>query len=82
FYVNLILRLHVKDATAGFKAWKADTLRAIEVGTIRSNGYSFQVEMNYRTVKQGIEIAEVPIRFEERTLGASKMSLKVQLESA
>ncbi|MGW1743320.1 polyprenol monophosphomannose synthase [Nocardia sp. NPDC001965] len=82
FYVNAILRLGIKDATAGFKAWQADTLRAIDIGTIRSNGYSFQVEMNYRAKKQGVEIAEVPIRFEERTLGASKMSLKVQLESA
>ncbi|WP_431941107.1 polyprenol monophosphomannose synthase [Nocardia grenadensis] len=82
FYVNAILRLGIKDATAGFKAWEADTLRAIAVGTIRSNGYSFQVEMNYRAKKQGIGIAEVPIRFEERTLGDSKMSLKVQLESA
>lgn len=82
FYVNLILRLGVKDATAGFKAWRAETLRAIDVASIRSNGYSFQVEMNYRTKKQGIAIAEVPIRFEERTLGASKMSLQVQLESA
>ncbi|MGI5221613.1 polyprenol monophosphomannose synthase [Nocardia sp. CA-290969] len=82
FYVNAILRLGIKDATAGFKAWEAATLRAIEIETIRSNGYSFQVEMNYRTKKQGIGIAEVPIRFEERTLGASKMSLAVQLESA
>jgi dolichol-phosphate mannosyltransferase len=81
-YVNTLLRLHVKDATAGFKAWKADTLRAIDVSTIESNGYSFQVEMNYRTVRRGLRIAEVPIRFEERTHGASKMSLKVQLESA
>jgi dolichol-phosphate mannosyltransferase len=81
-YVNTILRLHVKDATAGFKAWKADTLRAIDVSTIQSNGYSFQVEMNYRTVRRGLRIAEVPIRFEERTHGASKMSLRVQLESA
>ncbi|WP_210745201.1 polyprenol monophosphomannose synthase [Nocardia flavorosea] len=82
FYVNAILRLGIKDATAGFKAWHADTLRAIDIETIRSNGYSFQVEMNYRTKKQGAGIAEVPIRFEERTLGASKMSLSVQLESA
>lgn len=82
FYVNAILRLGIRDATAGFKAWQADTLRAIDIGTIRSNGYSFQVEMNYRAKKQGVEIAEVPIRFEERTLGDSKMSLKVQLESA
>ena len=82
FYVNTILRLGVKDATAGFKAWKADTLRAIDVASVHSNGYSFQVEMNYRTVKKGLRIAEIPIRFEERTKGASKMTLKVQLESA
>jgi len=81
-YVNTVLRLHIKDATAGFKAWRASTLRAIDLPTIRSNGYSFQVEMNYRTVKRGLRIAEVPIRFEERTVGASKMTLKVQLESA
>lgn len=82
FYVNAILGLGVKDATAGFKAWRAATLRAIDVAAVRSNGYSFQVEMNHRTVRQGIRIAEVPIRFEERTAGASKMSLRVQLESA
>ncbi|MFC0432835.1 polyprenol monophosphomannose synthase [Kutzneria buriramensis] len=82
FYVNAILRLKVKDATAGFKAWRASTLRAIDLPTIRSNGYSFQVEMNYRTVKKGLRILEVPIVFEERAEGASKMTLAVQLESA
>ena len=82
FYVNAILRLRVKDATAGFKAWRAETLRAIDLPSIHSNGYSFQVEMNYRTVRRGLRILEVPIRFEERVKGASKMSLAVQLESA
>jgi dolichol-phosphate mannosyltransferase len=82
FYVNTILRLHVKDTTAGFKAWRASALRAIDVPSIHSNGYSFQVEMNYRAAKRGLRIAEVPIRFEERVAGASKMSLSVQLESA
>jgi len=82
FYVNAILRLHVRDATAGFKAWHAATLRAINLETIRSNGYSFQVEMNYRAVRAGRSIAEVPITFSERAEGVSKMSLKVQLESA
>ncbi|GAA1070802.1 polyprenol monophosphomannose synthase [Kitasatospora arboriphila] len=82
FYVNAILRLHVKDATAGFKAWKADTLRAIDLQSVHSNGYSFQVEMNHRTVRRGLRIAEVPIRFEERVKGASKMSFGVQVESA
>ena len=82
FYVNAILRLRVKDATAGFKAWRADTLRAIDVQSVQSNGYAFQVEMNYRVVKHGMRIAEVPIHFEERSVGVSKMSLAVQLESA
>ncbi|MEW1908029.1 polyprenol monophosphomannose synthase [Kitasatospora sp. NPDC085895] len=82
FYVNAILRLNVKDATAGFKAWKADTLRAIDLQSVHSNGYSFQVEMNHRTVRRGLRIAEVPIRFEERVKGASKMSFGVQVESA
>jgi len=81
-YVNAILNLKVRDATAGFKAWRASTLRAINVETIASNGYSFQVEMNFRTVHAGLTIAEVPISFSERTEGVSKMSLRVQLESA
>jgi dolichol-phosphate mannosyltransferase len=82
FYVNAILRLKVKDATAGFKAWRAETLRQIDVESVRSNGYAFQVEMNYRTVKRGMRIAEIPIKFEERVIGTSKMSLGVQVESA
>lgn len=81
-YVNTILRLGVKDATAGYKAWRASTLRKIDLGTVESNGYSFQVEMNYRVVQAGLHIAEVPIVFEERDAGESKMSLGVQLESA
>ncbi|MFF2041494.1 polyprenol monophosphomannose synthase [Kitasatospora sp. NPDC058170] len=82
FYVNTILSLGVKDATAGFKAWRADALRSIDLPSVNSNGYSFQVEMNYRAVKRGHVIREVPIRFEERIKGASKMSLGVQVESA
>ncbi|NJC71131.1 polyprenol monophosphomannose synthase [Planosporangium thailandense] len=81
-YVNAILRLGVRDATAGFKAWRADVLRAIDVSSMRSNGYAFQVEMNYRTIRHGMRIVEVPIRFRKRAEGASKMSLAVQFESA
>lgn len=82
FYVNTVLRLKVKDATAGFKAWRADALRDLDLATIHSNGYSFQVEMNYRIVQRGLTIREVPIRFGERAEGASKMSFHVQVESA
>ncbi|HEV2638828.1 MAG TPA: polyprenol monophosphomannose synthase [Actinocrinis sp.] len=82
FYVNAILQLKVKDVTAGFKAWRAETLRAIDLPSVRSGGYSFQVEMNYRVVQRGMRIAEVPITFEERVEGVSKMSVEVQVESA
>lgn len=81
-YVNTILRLGVRDATAGFKAWSAEALRAIDMPGVESNGYSFQVEMNYRVVRRGMRIVEVPITFEERTEGVSKMSFMVQMESA
>lgn len=82
FYVGAILSLKVKDATAGFKAWTAPALTQIDVASIRSDGYSFQVEMNYRAARKGLKIAEVPIHFEERVEGASKMNLREQLESA
>ncbi len=81
-YVNTILGLGVRDATAGYKAWKAQTLRAIDLPSVESNGYSFQVELNHRVVRRGLTVKEVPIRFEERIEGASKMSLGVQVESA
>lgn len=82
FYVNGVLRLGVNDATAGFKGWRADSLRAVDLNTVRSNGYSFQVEMNHRAVTRGLRIAEIPITFADRTQGTSKMTLRVQLESA
>jgi dolichol-phosphate mannosyltransferase len=57
-------------------------LEAIDVASIRSNGYSFQVEMNYRSVENGLKLIEIPIHFAERIEGDSKMNLRVQLESA
>ena len=81
-YVRTLLRLGIRDVTAGYKIWRSSALQAIGLPTIRSNGYSFQVEMNYRAVKGNLKIVEVPIHFSDRTEGESKMSLKVQLESA
>jgi dolichol-phosphate mannosyltransferase len=81
-YVRVLLHLGVRDVTAGFKLWRSSTLKAIDVASVRSNGYSFQVEMNYRTVQHGLKIVELPIHFADRREGDSKMSLKVQLESA
>jgi dolichol-phosphate mannosyltransferase len=81
-YVRVLLRLGIRDVTAGFKLWRSSALQAIDVASIRSNGYSFQVEMNYRASKRGLKIIEVPIHFTERSKGESKMTLRVQLESA
>ena len=81
-YVRAFLRLRIRDVTAGFKLWRAVALQAIDITSIQSNGYSFQVEMNYRACKQGLKIIEVPIHFAERSEGESKMSLRIQLESA
>ena len=81
-YVRVLLRLGVRDVTAGFKLWRSSALTAIDVASIQSNGYSFQVEMNYRTIQRGLKIVELPIHFADRRAGESKMSVKVQLESA
>ncbi|MFY9892238.1 MAG: polyprenol monophosphomannose synthase [Streptosporangiaceae bacterium] len=81
-YVRALLRLGVRDVTAGFKLWRSSALTTIDVAGVRSNGYSFQVEMNYRSVQHGLKIVELPIHFADRREGESKMSLKVQLESA
>lgn len=80
-YVRRVLGLSVHDATAGFKAWKAEALRVIEPATALSGGYSFQVEMAHRVAVMGFISVEVPIHFAERTEGTSKMSLGVQAES-
>jgi dolichol-phosphate mannosyltransferase len=81
-YVRVLLKLGVRDVTAGFKFWRSTALAKIDVSSIRSNGYSFQIEMNHRAVKCGLKILELPIHFAGRSEGESKMSLRVQLESA
>ena len=81
-YVRVLLHLGIRDVTAGFKLWRTTALKTIDVGSIRSNGYSFQVEMNYRTVRHGLKIVELPIHFADRREGESKMNMRVQLESA
>jgi dolichol-phosphate mannosyltransferase len=81
-YVRVLLRLGIRDVTAGFKLWRSSALETIDVASVRSNGYSFQVEMNYRTISRGLKVVELPIHFVDRLEGESKMSIKVQLESA
>jgi|SRR5271166_1951352 len=81
-YVRTLLHLGIRDVTAGYKMWRASALEAISLSSVQSNGYSFQVEMNYRAIRQGLKIVELPIHFADRAEGESKMTLKVQLESA
>lgn len=80
-YANLALGLGVRDATAGFRAYAADTIRAIDHLGTRADGYGFQVEMTYRVVQAGGGIVEVPITFRDRALGTSKMSGSIVVEA-
>ena len=73
-YTRAITRLPVRDVTAGFKCFRRGVLEAIPFDRVQSNGYSFQIEMNYRAWKRGFRLVEVPIVFTERSEGESKMS--------
>ncbi|GHD96558.1 polyprenol monophosphomannose synthase [Streptomyces naganishii] len=81
-YVRAVLGTDIGDITAGFNLWSERTLRDVGLSTLDSAGYSFQVELKYRAVRAGHRAVEIPIRFAERTEGASKMTLRTQLESA
>jgi len=82
FYARFILGVTVKDATAGFKCWRRATLEGIGLDRVRSNGYVFQVEMAYLTEKLGYRFLELPIYFEDRRIGQSKMTVPVKVEAA
>jgi len=73
-YIRMALGMPFKDATGGYRAYKMAVLDAIDVGTVASQGYSFQVELAWRAYRHDFRIAEVPITFTERERGASKMS--------
>ncbi|MDS1268913.1 polyprenol monophosphomannose synthase [Lipingzhangella sp. LS1_29] len=81
-YVRTILELPIRDVTAGYKLWRRDALEAVDLETMASSGYSFQVEAHYRAYRRGQKLVEIPIHFEDRQQGHSKMDLGVQLESA
>jgi dolichol-phosphate mannosyltransferase len=81
-YARLILRSSIRDFTAGFKAWRRHALEAINLNAIRSQGYVFQIEMAYVAQRLGFRILEIPIYFEDRRIGASKMTIPVKIEAA
>jgi dolichol-phosphate mannosyltransferase len=80
-YAGLILGLPVKDATGGFRCYRRRVLETISLDQIHSNGYSFQIEMAYRTLRAGFRVGEVPIVFPDRRVGRSKMSRRIVLEA-
>lgn len=80
-YAAAMLRLQVRDATAGFRAYRAGMLRRLDLPAIRADGYGFQVEMVYRVTRLGGTIVEVPITFTDRVEGVSKMSGRIVLEA-
>ena len=80
-YARTILGLSLRDLTGGFKCFRREVLAAIDLDGIKSNGYSFQIEMTYRASRKGFRIAETPIVFEDRQVGQSKMSRKIFIEA-
>jgi dolichol-phosphate mannosyltransferase len=80
-YTQIITGLPVKDSTSGFKCWRREVLESIDLNKIHSEGYSFQIEMNFRAWKKGYRINEVPIIFVDRSEGQSKMTRKIVFEA-
>ena len=80
-YTRLITGLPLKDSTGGYKCFRRDVLAAIDLDKIKSNGYAFQIEMNFKAWKKGFRIREIPIIFVDRVQGNSKMSGKIVREA-
>jgi len=81
-YVPTLLHIPVFDATGGYRLWRRETLIGLDLDRIHSNGYVFQVEMAYLTVRLGYKVVEVPIHFPDRQRGESKMDSRVAIEAA
>ena len=82
WYARTVLGVPIRDLTGGFKCFRREVLEAIDLPTVRSQGYAFQVELTYRTLCAGFEVVEVPIVFRDRRHGESKMSWRIALEAA
>lgn len=80
-YTRIITGMPVKDATGGFKAFRAEVLKAMDLDRVRSNGYSFQIELNYKAYAKGFRLKEIPIIFVDRVEGISKMSSSIVREA-
>lgn len=81
FYARTMLGIRVRDATAGFRAYRSEALRKLPYREAQASGYGFQVEMAWRAVNAGLNVVEVPISFKDRTRGASKMNSAIVTEA-
>jgi dolichol-phosphate mannosyltransferase len=80
-YAARVLALPVADATSGFRAYRADIVARLDLGSVRAEGYAFQIEMAYRVARAGGTIVELPIEFADRRAGTSKMSARIVAEA-
>jgi dolichol-phosphate mannosyltransferase len=80
-YARAVLGVRIRDMTGGFKCWRRAVLEAIDLETVDSRGYAFQIEMTYRALRAGFRVAEVPIVFRERRVGDSKMTGPIVAEA-
>lgn len=80
-YARLVTGMPIKDSTGGFKCFRRATLERLPLDSIKSDGYSFQIEMNYHCWRRGLRIKEIPIMFVDRAVGVSKMSKKIIVEA-
>jgi len=80
-YARTLLGLRVRDLTGGFKCFRREVLEAIELSSVECSGYAFQIELTYRAVRRGFRVIELPIVFEDRRVGHSKMSRRILLEA-
>ncbi|HEY1284936.1 MAG TPA: polyprenol monophosphomannose synthase [Solirubrobacterales bacterium] len=81
-YARLVLGVGIRDLTGGFKCFRREVLEAIDLDSIRSRGYAFQVEITYRAIQRGFDVVEVPIVFRDRRSGSSKMNRAIVAEAA
>lgn len=80
-YSRIVTGMPLRDGTGGFKCFRREVLQSIDLARVKSNGYSFQIEMSFRAMKKGFRLKEIPIVFVDRTAGTSKMSKKIVREA-
>jgi dolichol-phosphate mannosyltransferase len=81
WYARTVLGVPIRDLTGGFKCFRREALEAIDLDSVRSEGYAFQVELTYRAIGEGLRVVELPIVFADRRVGRSKMSRRIVLEA-